>query len=438
MSTDPRTLIAERPMGRAQVVVVGLCIMLNALDGFDVLAISFASPGIAEEWGIDRAVLGVVLSMELIGMAVGSVLLGQLADRIGRRPTILASLAIMIVGMFLAAAARDVTMLSATRLFTGLGIGGMIATTAAVVAEFSNDRRRDLNAMLNIAGYSAGAIVGGLIASRLLALTGDWRSVFLFGGLATSALLPAAVFLLPESIDSLVARRPRNALARINRTLAKLRLPALDAVPAQAAQGVRPSFTALFSRRFAPVTILLTVAYFAQILAFYYIQKWTPKIVVDLGHDPAEAGGVLVCASIGGLLGAVGLGFVVQKFRVRPIIIGCMLAAFALITAFGAGIDSLLGLSLLVGTAGFFTNGGVVGLYPIMARAFPAALRASGTGFAIGVGRGGSAVGPILAGLLFANGASLLVVSAAMGAGALLAAVALSLLPWSEGQRAED
>lgn len=429
MSADPRETLAARPMGGAQIAIVALCVALNALDGFDVLSISFAAPGIAEEWGIDRAVLGIVLSMELIGMALGSVLLGHLADRIGRRPTVLACLVIMTSGMFLASIADSVTALSATRLYTGLGIGGMIATTAAVAAEFSNSKRRDLCAMLNIAGYSAGAIIGGVVASMLLAQTGDWRTVFVFGGVATALLFPVAYFVLPESIDSLIARRPEDAVARVNKTLARLKLEPIAALPAQAEQAAKPSFGALFSPKFAPTTLLLTLAYFAAILSFYYIQKWTPKIVVDMGYEPAAAGGVLVCASIGGLLGAVTLGLVVQRLPLRPIIIAAFIAAFAMITAFGLGASDLTQLSLIVGVAGFCINGGVVGMYPIMARAFPAAMRAGGTGFAIGVGRGGSAVGPVVAGFLFAAGGSLLLVSAVMGAGALLAAAALSMLP---------
>src|SRR3954454_10923743 len=132
MSADPRDTLAQSPMTPQQVMVVAITVALNALDGFDVLSISFASPGIAAEWGIDRAVLGIVLSMELIGMAVGSIFIGSLADRIGRRPVALGCLAIMATGMLLASTAHDVTALSAFRFVTGLGIGGMLAATNAM------------------------------------------------------------------------------------------------------------------------------------------------------------------------------------------------------------------------------------------------------------------------------------------------------------------
>lgn len=414
-------------MRRLQIVVVALCIALNALDGFDVLAISFAAPGIAAEWGITRATLGVVLSMELFGMAVGSVLIGNLADRIGRRPTILACLLVMATGMFLAAVASDITMLSVTRLLTGVGIGGMISSTSALVAEFSNDRRRGLNVALNIAGYSTGAILGGVVASALLAATGDWRTVFVLGGIMTAVFLPIVFFLLPESIESLLARRPPDALERINRTLVKMGREALQALP-RSVQVAKPSIASLFSHGYARITVLLTVAYFAQIMAFYYIQKWIPKIVVDLGFEPAAAGSVLVSANIGNLAGAIVIGLASQRFRLRPLLIAAMLAGFAAIAVFGLGFQNVVRLSVVAMIAGFFVNASVVGLYPVMAQVYPAAFRASGIGFVIGVGRGGSALGPIVAGALFTGGAGLLVVSIVMGAGALIAATMLVLL----------
>jgi MFS family permease len=192
----------------------------------------------------------------------------------------------------------------------------------------------------------------------------------------------------------------------------------------------------LFSSDYSRVTILLTVAYFAQIMLFYYVQKWIPKIVVDMGFDAASAGRVLVGANVGNLSGAVLIGVASQRFSIRPLIIAAMLAGFVAISLFGLGPRDLTQLTILAAIAAFFINAGVVGLYPIFARTYPAALRASGTGFVIGMGRGGSALGPVIAGALFASGAGLLVVSMVMGAGALIAATMLALLPRAERRTA--
>jgi benzoate transport len=429
MNNDPRAMLAASPMRPVQIVVVALCIALNALDGFDVLAISFAAPGIAAEWGVDRATLGVVLSMELFGMAAGSVLIGNIADRIGRRPTILSCLIVMTLGMAAALFANDVMTLSAVRFLTGIGIGGMISSTSAMVAEFSNDRRRGLNMVLNIAGYSVGAISGGLVASALLEMTGDWRSVFMLGTAATAAMIPLVIFFLPESIESLIARRPAGALESVNKTLRKLGHAPVDMLPPPPEQVMKPSIGSLFSQNYARVTILLTAAYFAQILFFYYIQKWIPKIVVDLGFDAAEAGRVLVAANVGNLAGALVIGLASQRFNLRPLVAGAMLAGFLAIGAFGLAGADLTRLSITAAVAAFFVNAGVVGMYPIFAQTYPAALRASGTGFVIGIGRGGSALGPVVAGALFAGGNSPLIVSLAMGVGGLIAATMICLLP---------
>jgi benzoate transport len=429
MNQDPRAVIAAAPMRSLQIVVVALCIALNALDGFDVLAISFAAPGIAEEWGVDKATLGIVLSMELLGMAAGSVLIGNVADRVGRRPTILCCLIVMALGMYGAMHAQGVAGLSGIRFLTGIGIGGMLSSTSAMVAEFSNDKRRGLNVALNIAGYSTGAILGGIVASRLLAETGDWRSVFTLGAIASATMIPLAFFFLPESIESLIARRPAGALERVNRTLERIGHAPAEALPPPPTEVLKPSIASLFGPGFARITILLTVAYFAQILFFYYIQKWVPKIVVDLGFDAAQAGGVLVAANVGNLAGAVVIGLASQRFTLRPLVAGAMLAGFVAIGLFGVAGADLTRLSITVAVAAFFINAGVVGMYPLLAQAYPAALRASGTGFVIGIGRGGSALGPVVAGALFASGGSLLLVSLVMGLGGLLAAAMILLLP---------
>ena len=227
MTTDPREVISSAPMSRLQVAVVGVTIALNALDGFDVLSISFASPGIAAEWGIDRAALGIVLSMELIGMAVGSILLGGLADRIGRRPTILACLTVMAGGMLMTTTVSGLIDLSIWRVITGLGIGGMLAAINAVAAEFSNSRRRHLSVSLMSIGYPMGAVLGGLVAAQLLQ-GNDWRAVFYFGAAVTAALIPVVYFLVPESVHWLTRRQPAGALETINRTMRRMRHPPTD------------------------------------------------------------------------------------------------------------------------------------------------------------------------------------------------------------------
>lgn len=428
---DPRAIVAREPMGRAQLIAVAICVALTALDGFDVLSISFASPGIAAEWRIDRAVLGIVLSMELIGMSAGSIFVGTLADRVGRRPVTLGCLLVMATGMWLATTAHDVGTLSAFRLFTGVGIGGMLAASNAMAAEFANARRRNLAVALMACGYPLGAIVGGSIASRLL-VSGSWRSVFGFGALCSAAFIPIVWFLIPETVAYLAHRRPADVLARVNVVLRRLGHATVSALPAPSPDAPRARLAQLFAPGLARTTVLLTFAYFAHLMTFYFILKWIPKIVVDMGFAPSLAGGVLVWANVGGLIGALALSALTQRVGVRPLVIVAMLLAAVMVTVFGQGQPDLARLSLIAGVAGMFTNAAIVGLYAMVAQSYPTAVRAGGTGFIIGVGRGGAALGPIVAGFLFSRGAGLSSVAAVMALGSLLAAGALLAFRYRE------
>jgi benzoate transport len=434
MSNDPRHIILKSPMGALQIAVVALCVCLVALDGFDVLSISFASPGIAADWGIDRGALGVILSAELVGMALGSLVIGSLADNVGRRPTILACLVLMTLGMYLASIASGVSALLAYRFATGLGIGGMLASVSAMTAEYSNQRRRNLAVTIMAAGYPAGAIVGGTVASLLL-MSHDWRAVFVFGAISTGVFIPLVWFLMPESIEFLQHRRPRNALDRINRTLHRMRQQTVEALPERPEEPPKHNLGHLLSPGLARTTVMLTLAYFAHIMTFYFYIKWIPKLVVDLGHAPSAAGGVLVWANVGGVSGAVALGVLTQRFGLRGLVMGSMVGATITVALFGQTGADLGRLSLIAAAAGFFTNGAIVGMYAMFAQAFPTEVRASGTGFVIGVGRGGAALAPIVAGLLFVAGATLPTVAALLGSGSLLGAAALWMLRYREPAR---
>jgi benzoate transport len=428
MERDPRAIIDRSPMSYTQLIAVIITIALNALDGFDVLAISFASPGIAAEWGIDRAALGIVLSMELIGMAVGSVLLGGVTDRIGRRPMILICLCGMAAGMFMVTTTTSIATLSAWRVFTGIGIGGMLAATNATVAEYANARSKNLCVALMAVGYPIGAVLGGTVAAQLLK-GGDWRAVFQFGGFVTIAFLPIVWFLLPETIPFLCQKRRAGALDKVNRLLARMGHAAVGVLPSVTAADERKSIIDILRPPLLATTLLVTLAYFTHIATFYFILKWVPKIVVDMGFAPSSAAGVLVWANVGGASGGAVLGLLATRLPLRPLTIAALVGSVMMVSWFGGGQSDLVQLSLVVGIAGFFTNAGVVGLYAIFAQAFPTHVRATGTGFAIGVGRGGAAFSPILAGLLFQTGFGLQGVAVVMASGAAIAALAILFLP---------
>ncbi|MGC4028009.1 MAG: MFS transporter [Steroidobacteraceae bacterium] len=431
MSTDPRRIMTDAPMSALQIIVVVVTVCLNALDGFDVMSISFAAPGIATEWGIDRGALGIVLSMELVGMAVGSIVLGRIADRIGRRHTMLGCLFFMAIGMYMASTVNDVVSLSLWRVFTGLGIGGLLATTNAVAAEFSSTRHRNLNVALMAMGYPLGAIFGGMAAAHILKDGGDWRGVFHFGAAATAVFIPLTWLLVPESVSWLTMKQPAGALQKINATLRRMGHAAIEALPMLAtdASGRREGTETIFSPRMIRTTLLMAAAYFCHIITFYYLIKWVPKIIVDMGFAASSAAGVLVWANVGGATGGAVVGLLASRLNLRWVVSVMLVGSTIAIMVFGRGWPDLVTLSLVCACAGFFTNGTINGLYAIFAQVFPSHMRASGTGFSIGVGRGGSVLAPVMAGFLFEAGIGLFPVSILLSMGSLLAVVCLWLIP---------
>jgi benzoate transport len=427
VNTDPRETLSSAPMSTLQIMAVAITLGLTALDGFDVLSISFASPGIAAEWGIDRAALGIVLSMDLIGMAIGSILLGAVADKIGRRPTMLGCLVLMTVGMFMVTTVRQIAELEVWRVMTGLGIGGLLAASNAVAAEFSNFRRRNLSVSVMAIGYPIGAVCGGMVVAQLLH-GHDWRAVFYFGASVTAVFIPLVYRFVPESVHWLTQKQPGGALERINSALLRMHHAPIGALPAIPTDARERSVSDIFKPGLIAITVLCTATYFFHIMTFYFLLKWVPKIVVDMHFSPSSAAGVVVWTNVGGILGGLILGLLTQRAGLKPVTIGVMVLSAVAVTLFGRSAADLQQLSLLCACAGFCINAGIVGMYAIFAQAFPTHVRATGTGFAIGVGRGGSVLAPITAGFLFKWGYPLPTVTLLMACGALIAAGILALL----------
>jgi MFS family permease len=435
---DPQRIIDDNPMNWRQYVVVALMVALNALDGFDVLSSAFAAPGISKEWGVSREALGIVLSAELVGMGFGSVILGGMADKTGRKPTMLVCLVIMAVGMYMAHAATGVSNLTIWRFVTGIGIGGMLTATNAVTAESTSKAGRSLSLALYVIGYPIGGVIGGFAAQTWLLPQYDWRAVFLFGAVVTAAMIPLVMILVPETPAFFAATRPDNAVTKINRSLAAFGKPLIAALSAIAESGPKPKLTdILVNPRLRPVTLLLAFGYMFHTITFYYILKWAVKIVADYppGYAQPQAASVLTFANIGGAAGGLLLGFLMKRWSIKGPTVAMLLLATATVTAFGLGYNSLWSWRAAASLAMFFGNGAIVGFYSAFALGFPAHVRATGTGFVLGVGRMGAAGSPIIAGYLFSHFGNdqLLLVSFLMSLGSVAALVLFLFLPMRDG-----
>lgn len=430
MTTNPQTAIAESRMHPRQWLAIAVTVGLNALDGFDVLSSAFAGPGIKHEWNLGPDGLGAVLSMELIGMGVGSLVLGGSADKFGRRPTILVCLLLMLTGMFLATTATSPQELSLWRVLTGFGIGGMLAATNAVVYELSSDRQRSLATALMVIGYPIGAFAGGLIAAQLLQ-THDWRSVFMFGGIMTTLFVPIVWLVLPETPAWLAQARPANALARINATMVRFGKSTVEALSERAPHEARASLGDIFAPAYRRATVLLSLGYAAHALTFYYILKLAPSIISDpqfagQTFTRSQGAGVLAYANLGGALGGACFGWIMQRYGIKRPTMVALVMSVLLVCAFGLGHSTLSGWTWAVISVGLFTNSAIVGFYAAFAASYPTHAKATGTGFALSVGRAGAALSPYLAGVLFKQEFGLQVVSLIMAAGSLVALLLLS------------
>ena len=202
----------------------------------------------------------------------------------------------------------------------------------------------------------------------------------------------------------------------------------VEKLPQIVSQEKKSPISTIFSPSMAGMTLILTLAYFLHIMTFYFILKWSPKVVADMGFHPSLAGQALVAISIGGAIGAAVFGGLTHWFELKKLTITILLLTAIFVAVFGRTAADLLQIKLLAGLAGFFGNAGISGLYSILAISFPTEVRATGTGFVIGTGRAGAVLSPILAGILLQTGAALPVVAMTMGTGAMLAAGTLFLL----------
>lgn len=435
VSNDPVKLIEESPMSNMQIIVVVIAILLNALDGFDLLSISFAAPGIAGEWGVAPTALGIVLSMELVGMGLGALILGGIADGFGRRNAALFCLILMLAGMLGVPFATNTVELSIYRIVTGIGLGGMLSTCNALVAEYSSLKRRKLCISLMVMGFSLGGVVGGYIASKLLGMF-DWRAVFYFGSAVTAICIPLVFFLVPEPVQWLVRKQPLNALKSVNKSLAKMGHGLIEKLPSKPVSddSNTGSIAEIFNADYRKQTIFIALVYVLHALTFYFPLKWIPALVVQMGYHPSTAGFVLTWANVGGAIGGITFGFLAQRFNLKHLFFTVLVMSGVTVIIFGNATSSLNIMTFFAAVNGFFCVSGLAASYASLAQIYPTHSRAFGTGFTMSVGRGGAIFSPILAGFLFSIPNDVSIVSVYMALGSLLAAFFLLFLHYPQSQ----
>ena len=369
----------KNSMSWLQIGVVALCFLLNFNDGIDVLLVSFTGAEIMKEFGLTNAELGYIFSSGLGGMTAGCFILAPFGDQIGRRKIFLISLAFISLGMLLANFSTSYGLLLVCRAITGLGIGGILPNLATVASEFSTDKTRDFNVGIVQGGWPLGAILTGFVSAWIVPVYG-WRFAYLTAGLFSLAMLVAVFFVLPESP------------AYVDRVKRKKK---------------KSSWRDLFVPEYRQSTIRLWSATFFGFITLYTVLSWVPILAKQSGMPFELATYIGTAMNLGAFSGVFVMGLLIGRVGIKRVILVYVILAFVLLNLYGnLDQDFVLKFALTFGI-GFFVQGGFNAMYPASTRIYPSAIRSTGVGLAMGMGRFGAILGPSLFGLLADSGASI-------------------------------
>src|SRR3984893_2113951 len=421
---DVVEFIDAQPVGGFQIRLLLTCAAVLFLDGFDTTAIGYVAPVLAREWGLGKGALGPVFSAGLFGLMIGALIFGPLADRVGRKKIIIFSTLTFGLGALVTAFVQDVNTLFAIRFLTGLGLGGAMPNAIALTSAFSPRRRRATMVMIMFVGFSIGAALGGLLAAALIPQFG-WRSVFVVGGVAPLLLAPILALGLPESVRFLAFNG--RADARVAQLLGLIS-PKAAFAPATRFVVDEPELAGmpvkhLFRGGRTLATLLLWIVFFMSLLDIYFLSNWLPTVLNDLGASVSEAAAIGSMLQVGGVVGTFALGSIIDRFSFRALALVYFVAVFA-VGAIGQLGHSVVFVSMAIFAAGFCMVGGPTAASALAATYYPPSIRATGVGWALGIGRVGSIVGPLVGGGLLTMKWSTESVFMAAAAAALCAALA--------------
>lgn len=413
-----------------QLLVVGLCMFFNMLDGFDITAMAVVASAVSGELALTADKLGWIFSFALAGMMAGAMFLAPVSDLIGRRRTIILGIALVGVSIILTAQATSLTEFIVLRFISGLGAGAMLASQATLAAEYSPERYRALSVALVTSGYPLGAMFTSVVANQLMPEFG-WRGMFWAGGGLTLAMTLVAWLFIPESLKFLIERRPPDALHKANTVLRKLKKPELSALPAASVggsprpAGFVPTMMLLVAPQHRRATLTLWTTFFLCFAALYFLMSWIPKLMVDSGFTESVGRDAFFLFNLGGVLGIYLLGGLSTRFKLTNLIFGLLTLAAAGMLVFALAPDDKNLLLAMIFGVGLCQQGGFTGLYSAAAKAYPTGIRSTGIGWCIGLGRSGAVIGPAVAGYLiyfgFDMSANFIVFAVPMAIGGFIA-----------------
>ena len=406
MATEPRTvtvndIIDNQPISTFQIVTILLCSLVLLLDGFDTQAMGFLVPPIAEELEIPLSAFGPVLSAGLFGLMIGAMSAGPVADRWGRKWAIIISSIVFGFFSLLTPQADSIRALVILRFLTGLGLGGAMPNVVALASEYAPKRLQPILVTAIFAGMGGGAVLASLVGGALIPIWG-WRSVFYVGGVLPIALALVLIKALPESVRFLTAkgRDPEQVSAIVRRIAPSMANVPLAAPPRATARAEGMPVAQLFSEGRTLGTLLLWVPFFMNLLILYFILSWLPSLLRQAGM-PVSAGITAVMVfSIGGIIGAFVQGPIMKAAGVFPAMIAEFAVSLALVLMASVIFANFQLMMIVTFILGVSVQGAQAGLNVLSAMYYPTVIRSTGVGWALGVGRVGSIVGPMIGGVM--------------------------------------
>jgi MFS transporter, AAHS family, 4-hydroxybenzoate transporter len=428
-SVNISELIDRYPLGPLQVRIIVLCGLAALLDGFDLLVIGAAAPAMAEPLHIAPNQIGILFSAALFGLMLGAFGLGPIADRYGRRCVLISSTITFGVFTLCTAIAGTLQQVLLFRFFAGIGLGGAMPSFISLAAEYTPRSNRQAVIGLLWTGFPLGGVMAGLLASRLIDAVG-WQSLFYIGGVLPLGLSIVLIHALPDSIEFLVMRRAasreiRDLLVRISSTV-NIASDCQFVIDGEKTPGV-PVWQ-LFSAGRACGTVLLWASYFVTFLMLATSGAWTPTLLQRAGIEGSRSSVAVALFALGSVFGTPLAGFLVSRFAARRVLPAALIGSAITFGAVGHAGQRIALVIVCLGLAGFFlgiASSGLIGLAPLL---YSTAIRSTGVGWAMGLGRLGAIVGPLAIGLLVSRGWQIGDTFAALGMPALCGALFTSVI----------
>lgn len=425
---DINTFMDDKPVSRTQWYIFTLCFLILFFDGFDTVVIGFVAPALVDEWGISRQALGPVMMSGMLGLAVGAVVAGPLADRFGRKLVIMASVFCFGLWSLVSAFSYDITSLTIFRFLTGAGLGASMPNTATLAAEFAPARLRSFVITCVYCGFNIGGAVGGVLCDRLIVHWG-WPSVLIFGGVVP--MLFAVIFLpfLPESLRYMIQyptfqKKIRSVVRRIVPNLA---LDTTEFHTTEVRIASSNAVSALFSPNYKIGTLMLWVTLFNTLLTVYLLASWLPLMIRDSGMTLSQAAIIGIMFNVGGMAGNFAMGWLMDRHDHYFVIRFQVGLSAVVLVALSSVPQTMIYLCPIVFFLGTTANSQTAAVYALSTHFYPTQMRSTGTSWSAGIGRLGAVTGSGVGALFLAANMNSAQIFLALTVPVTIAFIALSV-----------